>query len=281
MPIWYISQETTNYSIMTLRIHQYLVFLSAVFLTALSSCRTVPISGRQQFIMKPVSEEMALGLEAFQEECQNGTISTNAFYNSVFQRCATALVAASEGGEEYEWHFALFESTEQNAFCYPGGKIGVYTGIMDLMNNEAELAFVVAHEIGHAIARHYGEKTAWKSITDLGGEVLITINPDSAASVAYDPLIKYAVNMPFSRKNEYEADYIGMILMARAGYNPRAAIEFWSRFTEGREQSVLNGLMSTHPRSEDRIQAMWMNLPEADAIFRTAARKLDYGQQLR
>lgn len=265
---------------MSRSIHHLVVCASALSLAALSGCRTVPISGRQQFIMKPMQEETALGLQAFQEECKKEVVSNNPLYTAALRSCASSLVQVAEGGESYDWQFVVFASEEQNAYCLPGGKIAVYSGIMDLMNNEAELAFVVAHEISHAIARHYGESSAWGSVTDLGGQVLKSINPDSAASTLYDPLVKYTVNLPFSRKDEYEADLIGMILMARAGYNPSAAIEFWSRFTEGKEQSALNGLMSTHPRSVDRINAMRANLPRAMAEYNAAPQKKNYGMQL-
>ncbi len=252
--------------------------VTALSCTLLDSCRTVPITGRTQFIMSSPSEENALGLQAFTQERQQHGQSTNATYNAVLNRCASALIAEADE-DSFDWQVSVLNSKEQNAFCAPGGKIGVYSGIMDLMNNEAELAFVVAHEIGHAIARHYGERTAWNTVVEAGGEILKNIDPDSTASVLYGPAAKLGITLPFSRRNEYEADEIGMILMARAGYNPNAAIEFWSRFSGGNASSgsMLSGLMRTHPKDADRINAMKEILPRAQEEYAKAATKRGYG----
>lgn len=251
----------------------------ALCCTFLESCRTVPITGRSQFIMSSPTEENALGLQAFTQEKQQYGQSSNATYNAVLNNCASALIAVAEE-PSFQWQVAVLNSKEQNAFCAPGGKIGVYSGIMDIMNNEAELAFVVAHEIGHAIARHYGERTAWGSLIETGGEIIKSINPESTAASIYGPATKLGITLPFSRRNEYEADEIGLILMARAGYNPNAAIEFWSRFSDGSSAASLNplsGLMRTHPKDADRINAMREVLPRALEEYAKAPVKRGYG----
>lgn len=239
----------------------------------LDSCRTVPITGRQQFIMTSDTQEAELGLQAFNAERQQYGRSTNARYNQALSSCANALIKVSEVNH-YQWQFMVLDSKEQNAFCAPGGKIGVYSGMMDLMRNEAELSFVVAHEIGHAVARHYGERRAWNTVADLA--VAATDMSDILS-----PAAQLGIKLPLSRNNEYEADEIGMVLMARAGYNPSAAIEFWSRFVGDSKTSALSGLMSTHPRDEARIKAMKELLPQAQAEYHKAPNKRGYGMSLR
>ena len=257
----------------------FVMALLASCCTLLDSCRTVPITGRSQFIMSSSTQENTLGLQAFTQEAQKYGRSANATYNTALSSCATALI--KETGEQgYDWQFMVLDSKEQNAFCAPGGKIGVYSGIMDLMNNEAELAFVVAHEIAHAIARHYGERSAWNSVVSVGGKIVSSMT-DSSAESLYNAATKLGITLPFSRSNEYEADEIGMILMARAGYNPSAAIEFWSRFVGDSQTSLLSGLMSTHPRDDERISAMKNILPQAQAEYEKAKTKRGYGMSLK
>lgn len=251
----------------------------ALCCTLLDSCRTVPITGRQQFIMSSVNEEASLGLQAFTQEKKTHGLSGNATYNAVVNRCARAIIAQT-GQTGFDWQVSVLNSKEQNAFCAPGGKIGVYSGIIDLMNNEAELAFVVAHEVAHAIARHYGERSALGSVVNAGGNILKELGSDSALAQMYGPVAKLGLTLPFSRRNEYEADEIGMILMARAGYNPAAAIEFWSRFSSGSKTGTLSGLMSTHPNGPDRINAMKKNLSKANAEYAKASIKRGYGTAL-
>lgn len=253
-----------------LNLTRCMLLASAVVL--IGSCRTVPISGRSQFIFSSDSNEQALGLQAYKEYKAKYKRSSNAAYNAALSRCGRALTAVVPNEDGYEWEFLVFESREQNAFCLPGGKIAVYSGIMDLMRNEAELAFVVAHEIAHAIARHYGERQSWTNMMELGGAVLAA-GTDTSADL-YSSMSKYGVLLPFSRSNEYEADKIGMILMAKAGYDPSAAIQFWSRFSDGNQEGTLSDLMSTHPRDAARIEAMRAVLPAAQAEYaRCAARR--------
>lgn len=245
----------------------------------LSACRTVPLTGRSQFILTSLSEEKAQGLTAFNQYKQKYPRSTNAQYNAAMNSCGAAVVKATEY-PEYDWEYTVFQSKTQNAFCLPGGKIAVYSGLMDLMNNEAELAFVVSHEVAHALARHSSEQSAWDTLQTLGSAVAASRAESATAGAAFEKATELGVMLPFSRKHEYEADQMGMLLMAKAGYNPRAAIEFWSRFTEGSNDSVLSGWMSTHPRDTDRIQAMRENLPAAEAEYAKASVKRGYGMSL-
>lgn len=252
-------------------------FMLSIALMALDGCRTVPVTGRSQFMFSSDANEQALGLQAFREYKAKYKRSSNATYNAALSRCGRNITAVVPN-EGYAWEFIVFDSKEQNAFCLPGGKIAMYSGIMDLMRNEAELAFVVSHEIAHAIARHYGERQSWSNALKWGGAILAASTDTSSA--VYSGVSQYGVLLPFSRSNEYEADKIGMILMAKAGYNPEAAIEFWSRFTEGSNEGALSGLMSTHPRDTDRIEAMRKVLPSARAEYLRSTAKRGYGASL-
>lgn len=273
--------DLSNLSCYTVKKFICLILSSLLISTSslLSSCRTVPVTGRSQFILTSVEQEKALGLSAYKQYKSKFSKSTNPTYNAAMNSCASAIVKATEY-TEYDWEYTVFNSETQNAFCLPGGKIAVYSGLIDLMNSEAELAFVVAHEVAHALARHGGEQSSWEQLQSLGTQLISTKSGSSESAAVFQKASELGVMLPFSRKHEYEADRIGMVLMAKAGYKPSAAIEFWSRFTEGANSSVIDGWMSTHPRDVDRIQAMRANLPEAEAAYSAATCKRGYGMSL-
>ncbi len=250
-------------------------FVALIF-GLLSSCRTVPLTGRSQFILSSLTKEKSMGLTAFKEYQEKFPRSTNSRYNEVMKSCATSIIKATEY-TEYDWEYTVFQSSTQNAFCLPGGKIAVYTGLMDLMRNEAELSFVVAHEVAHALARHSGEQMTWESLQKLGAKAAESRGVNSEI---FQKASELGVMLPFSRKHEYEADRMGMLLMAKAGYDPKEAIEFWRRFTAGSTSSFLDGWMSTHPADSDRIAAMQEVLPEAQAEYEKAATKKGKGMSL-
>ena len=246
---------------------------------AAAGCRTVPITDRTQLMLSTESSENQLGATAYDDYKRDSKPTSNAAQQALLQRVGTAIKNASDE-KSFQWEFNVLESDTVNAFCLPGGKVAVYTAMMKQFSNEAELACVVAHEVGHAIARHYGERTAWGSLIETGGELIKSINPESTAASIYGPATKLGITLPFSRRNEYEADEIGLILMARAGYNPNAAIEFWSRFSDGSSAASLNplsGLMRTHPKDADRINAMREILPRALEEYAKAPVKRGYG----
>ena len=257
-----------------------LVFSLLVSAVMLSACRTIPLTGRTQFILTSVSEEKAIGLTEFGKYKEYYPISSNSRYNAAMKSCSAAVIKATED-KDYDWEYVVFQSKTQNAFCLPGGKIAVYSGLLDLMNNEAELAFVVAHEVAHALARHGSERSSWAALQKLGASVVASQTDSALAGAAFEKVSDLGVILPFSRADEYEADKIGMILMAKAGYNPSAAIEFWTRFTEDSSESVLDGWMSTHPRDSERIQALKANLTEAEAAYAACPQRKGNGMLLR
>ena len=250
--------------------------LSLFLLTILPGCRSVPVSDRTQLMLTTSEYENGLGTEAYAEYKEKYKTSTNAEYNQALTRCGQAIAAASEV-KDFDWQFTVLEADEQNAFCLPGGKVAVYTGIIKLMKNEAELAFVVAHEVGHAIARHGGERLSWGYIQSLGGLLVEAGFKSETASEVYGIGTNLGVMLPFSRSNEAEADMIGLMLMAKAGYDPHASVDFWTRFSSNSSASLLGNLMSTHPCDADRIAAMNNDMPRAEKEYENARNKRGYG----
>jgi predicted Zn-dependent protease len=170
----------------------------------------------------------------------------------------------------------VFESAEPNAFCLPGGKVGVYTGILPIAKDEAGLATVLGHEVAHAVARHGGERMSEAMLIQTGGSLLgaSLSNQDpkvqAAASLAYGLTTQLGRELPHSRAQESEADHIGLIYQARAGYDPAMAVQFWQRFMQYNAQHGANHTFSflrTHPTDEARIRQLQQWLPDAQAQF--------------
>lgn len=241
------------------------------------------VTGRSQFLLTTESYENSLGAESYEEYKAEYPVSTNAEYNAALERCGNAIKAvANEVGDasDFEWEFTVLDSEIQNAFCLPGGKVAVYSGIMDGMENEAELAFVVGHEIGHAIARHGGERMSRSILQSLGAVLVSAAFDNETIDAIYGTTTEIGVMLPYSRSNESEADMIGLILMARAGYDPSASYTFWKRFTNNAEgSSKLESILSTHPCDSDRIRAMEENEPAAREEYNKAQTKYGFGKK--
>lgn len=254
----------------------WMPFCFAALTLFVSGCRSVPMTDRTQLMLTTSDYENSLGVESYSEYKTKYPRSTNSEYNQALDRCGKAIAQAS-GVKDFDWEFMVLESETQNAFCLPGGKVAVFSGIMDLMQNEAELAFVVAHEVGHAIARHGGERISWGYLQSLGGALVTAGLQNDAADTIYGLGTDLAVILPFSRSNESEADLIGLMLMAKAGYDPHASVQFWSRFSSNASAGVLGNLMSTHPCDADRIAAMNANMQAAEQEYKKASAKKGFG----
>ena len=268
-------------AILSRYIRSGLVLFFLVLTCGLCSCRSVPLTGRSQFLLTTESYENSLGAESYEEYKQEYPVSTNAEYTAALERCGNAIKAvANEVGDtqDFEWEFTVLDSEIQNAFCLPGGKVAVYTGLMDYMNNEAELAFVVGHEIGHAIARHGGERMSRTIVQSVGAVLVSMLFENETLDAIYGTGTEIGIMLPYSRSNESEADAIGLILMARAGYDPSASYTFWKRFTNNAEgSSKLDAILSTHPCDSDRIAAMMEGEAEARAEYNKAKTKYGFG----
>jgi len=253
--------------------------LLALAVVLLNGCTTVPVTGRSQLNLMPASEEMQLGLTSFDKLKKETPISQDASANALVQKVGKRIAAvAGKDMPNAQWEFVVFESKEVNAFCLPGGKVGVYTGILPITKDEAGMATVLGHEIAHAVARHGGERMTEAMLLQLGGQTLgaTMSNADprmqSVALLAYGVTSKVGVELPHSRVQETEADHIGLIYMARAGYDPEAAVAFWQRFAAFNQQQggQTPAFLRTHPTDPARIQHLKDWMPNAKAQYHPA-----------
>lgn len=249
------------------------VFLAAAFFF-IAGCATVPYTERSQLMLISPYEEAQLGEQAWREFLSKNRTSTNQGYNAALRRVGENIAKAVDN-RNYDWEFCVFENNEPNAFCLPGGKVGVNTGIFRYMASDAELAAVVGHEVGHVIARHGAERMSQGMVQAAGAKVIgVALDGQSGGTVqgiltAYAVTSNLGVILPYSRKHEYEADKLGMIFMSKAGYNPNGAISFWEKFVRaGNSGGEIGEFFSTHPMSEKRLEEMKNQLPEAMDIYR-------------
>lgn len=247
--------------------------LGVALLLVAAACATVPLTGRSQLLLLPESEEMRMGLQSYQEILKKEKISPDPARNELVRRVGQRIAVAT-GKTDFQWEFKVIESPQVNAFCLPGGKVAVYTGILPVTRDETGLAAVMGHEVAHAIARHGGERVSQGLLLQLG---LATV---SAAMSNKDPQTVQTVTgllgagatlgiiLPFSRQHESEADHLGLLYMAKAGYDPRGAREFWGRMAEAsRGKPKPLEFLSTHPSDEMRIRQIEAWLPEALPFF--------------
>lgn len=242
-------------------------------------CATVPMTGRTQLALVPEGDMVTAASQNYDEFLQTVEVSSDPQANATVTRIGERVAASAEkflvdlDMEDdlrfYDWRFTVVDDDETiNAFCMPGGKIVVYTGIMPVAENESQLAVVIGHEVAHALARHASERMSQILLAELGGMALaraIEEKPQETQGwlmLAYGMGAQLGVILPYSRTHEKEADRIGLILMAQAGYDPRAAVPFWTRMGE------LGGarppeFLSTHPEPATRIQEIQGHMPEA------------------
>ena len=241
-----------------------LSILALPLAVALAACESAPVTGRNQLILLPESQDASMGLQAYQQIKQEERVSRDPGANRRVEEIGRRIAAVS-GQPDWDWQFTVFENDEPNAFALPGGKVGVYTGLFKVAKNDDQLAAVLAHEIGHAIARHGAERMSQGMLTQLGAAAL-----GAATSPAYAQLAAQAATLgiilPYSRTQESEADEIGLMLMAKAGYDPREAIKLWQNFEAlggGRPPEFL----STHPAEGTRIARLKELMPEALEVY--------------
>jgi predicted Zn-dependent protease len=254
-----------------------LFFVAIAGIMFLEGCKTVPVTGRRELNLVSAGQEMQLGLTSFDQLKTNTPISHDPTINAMVQRVGKRIAqVASKDLPDAQWEFVVFDSPEANAFCLPGGKVGVYTGILPITKDDAGLATVIGHEVGHAVAHHGSERMSEAMVMQGGGQLLGSAMSDSkwqsAAAVAYGLGTKGLRELPHSRKQESEADHIGVVYMARAGYDPKEAVAFWQRFMDynrqhGGQSGMFAKFLSTHPTDETRIADLKKLLPEAEAEF--------------
>lgn len=244
--------------------------LAVGLLLSLSACVSTPITGRQAFNLFPIEDDRALGQEAYGAFLADAPVDDSSSHAPMVQRVVDRLVPAAQEliPVEFDWEVHVIRADDTaNAWCMPGGKMAVYTGILPLTQTETGLAVVMGHEIGHAIARHGTERMSQQVPTELLLAFIDGEYSELAGSAA-----QMLVFLPWGRKQELEADHIGLILMARAGYDPREAVDFWSRMAAAGGPGPAE-ILSTHPSDETRIERIRELLPEALAEYQAASGK--------
>lgn len=253
--------------------------LSAI--AALAACVTTPVSQRQALILIPFSQEVSLGRQAYGEVLKKEKVSEDAHLTEVARR-VTKRIARISAMPNLQWEAELLESKQQNAFALPGGKVAVYTGILPICQNEAGLAAVLSHEVAHVIARHGAQRMSQQLIvTGALAAASISLATHRDRNVIMGALglgVLYGVTLPFSRSDESEADEIGLVYMARAGYDPNEALRFWTRFAAEKKGESPPEFMSTHPADETRIRQIQNRLPAALREYQFAEEKLGLGE---
>ena len=249
-------------------------------------CRTTPITQRRQLLLVPESQEVQMGVAAYQEVKTKNKISTNAKYKEVVDRVGQRLAEAAarqDLGKNFDWEFTVIADQTQNAFCLPGGKVAFYEGILPVCQNEAGVAVVMSHEISHALARHGGERMTQQLEVQGAGKIVQLIAKKSAPDkeevfmTAYNAGAKYGFVLPYSRKHESEADEMGIHIMSQAGYDPNEAPKFWERFASAKSGDAPPEFASTHPSDASRAAALKALLPQAVEEYQAAPTKHGVG----
>ena len=252
---------------------------------SLAACEAAPFTGRSQLMFISADQERALGLQAYQQVMSTERLSGNANVNAMVERVGRRIAAAAENPPDnlwrapnFDWEFKVVEKNVPNAFCMPGGKVAVYTGLLPIAQTEAGLAVVMGHEVAHALARHGAERVSNVMAVQLGTAAAAVAISASASgrNRAYTPLIIGALGagatlgyvLPMSRTQETEADRIGLVLMAMAGYDPREGIGLWQRMSAAKGNQRQAEWLSTHPADETRIENIRGWIPEAMKYYR-------------
>ena len=258
----------------------FLLLLPLLFL----ACTKTPITGRNQLIMMSADEEMKLGLETSKEILENSRLSRDKEATEVLKRVGNNIAVVTNrdyNTTNYQWEFNLIDNPkEANAFCLPGGRIFVFTGIFRYMDSDDELAAVIGHEVGHALARHGAERKSSATLSKIGVGILQVLNEldDKSTRAQKDESNKLTEHMaqrwimlPHSRTQEYEADHIGLVLSAKAGYNPNAALRFWEKFSA--LKSNRPEYTSTHPTAKHRIEKIKELIPSVMPYYEASKKK--------
>ena len=266
------------------------MFLSALAVLAMVSCGTtgtVPVTGRKQHLL--VSDEQVLGLskQEYTNYMKTAKVSANVANTAMVKRVGQRLASAVEQYlkehnqsaevKNYSWEFNLVQDNSANAFCMSGGKIVVYEGLLPITQNESALAIVLGHEIAHAVAKHSAEQISTQMRQQYGAQILGAVlsgagvgdNTSSLAQGVFGLGSKFS-SLHYSRSNESEADYMGLIFAAMAGYDPSVAVSFWQRMASS-SQSNTPAFLSDHPTDAKRIADIRKWLPEAQKYYKSAA----------
>jgi predicted Zn-dependent protease len=235
-----------------------------------------PETGRSSHVALSEQQESALGLEAYHEVLSKSDVEAQGTDVTMVKRVMTRLIAATgDAGKALDWQVSVVRDRQANAFCLPGGKMVVYTGIVPIAKTEAGLATVLGHEMGHATSRHGSQRL-------LESDIANTLLTGAQASLALGDMdyrhkmevmaalgagTKFGVLLPFSRKHESEADEVGLYYMARAGYDPHEALAFWQRMEQSASSAQPPEFLSTHPSHGTRIEGLKSHMQRAEEEY--------------
>ena len=263
--------------------HKHFIFILLSGLV-ISACTTTPVSNRAALILIPKSQEISLGIQSYNEILKREKESEDTQLNQIIRRVGQRIASVSDM-PKLEWEIKLIESDQKNAFALPGGKIAIYTGILSVAKNEAGLATVMSHEIAHVIARHGAQRMTQQML--LQGAMIgagLSMKNSTQKNIILSALgvgVLYGFTLPFSRLHESEADQIGLIYMAKAGYDPNEAINFWQRFGQVKGGKGPPEWASTHPADATRIQGLRSYLSRAKYDYQNVKVKYGLGQSFR
>lgn len=246
---------------------------------ALAACRTVPITGRQQLDLVSSDQIMQMSYQSYSQFLAEHQVVRNTPEAAMVKEAGSRIQAAVERyfaqtGESdllrgYTWEFNLVADKQKNAWAMPGGKVVVYSGLMPIAQDQCGLATVMSHEIAHAVAAHGEERMSQGLLTQLGGMALsqaLAQQPGATQQLfmtAFGLGAQIGVLLPYSRLQESEADHLGLVFMAMAGYDPRCALNFWQRMMASESSAAPPEFLSTHPADQSRISNLQALLPEA------------------
>ena len=254
-----------------------------LFAVIVTSCSTVLLTGRKQLLLVNDSEVLASSFQSYKQFIDSVPASKDKVNTALIKKVGAKLSKVVEDylnangrsadAATYAWEFNLVKDTTMNAFCMPGGKVVVYEGILPVTKNEVGLAVVLGHEIAHAVAKHSNERMSQQMLVQYGASItdMLTSKKSTVArstiSTIYGLGSQYGVILPYSRLNESEADKLGLIFLAMAGYDPNEAINFWGRMAASSTSKPIE-FMSTHPSDETRIAQLKAYLPEAMKYYK-------------
>lgn len=258
-----------------------LALVCSLVFTSCGTTSTVPITGRKHSLLVNDQQVLSLSTQQYSQFMQQSKTSTQKENADMVKRVGQRMAAAvetylKENGfasevANFAWEFNLVQDTQVNAFCMPGGKIVVYEGLLPVTQNETGLAVVLGHEIAHAVAKHSAEQMSTQLRQQVGAQILTGVlsqkNENLAGLAGLASQIGFSfANLKYSRDNETEADYMGLIFMAMAGYDPQQAVPFWERMAAGKTQK--SDILSDHPSDEKRIAALKQAMPEAMKYYK-------------
>lgn len=256
--------------------------LALLFSLQAIACVKLSETGKSAFILTSPSFENQLGKDGYKDVLSKAKVNREPRVNAILQRVGRN-IAAQTTRNDFKWEFTLIESKEQNAWCMPGGKVAVYTGILPFMKTEAGMAAVMGHEVAHAMLRHSGQRISQQMIVNLGlSAAEISLKNSQQKGTILGLLgagATVGVMLPYSRGHESEADRVGLRYMAKAGYDPQEVVRFWKRFSQ-KSGGAPPEFLSTHPGAGTRIRDLQTQMPQALRWYQASPNKIGIGETI-